>query len=110
MQMDTENFIVVVSKAQGCDETIGLDPKFLGWAREYTGPFYGEAWQKLDTDVDRILLEVRRGEESDEDDIYEIDENENSDKFLQKRLEHKSNPYSFGQRCSEPCTRCLHLL
>ena len=84
MQMDTENFIVVVSKAQGCDETIGLDPKFLGWAREYTGPFYGETWQKLDTDVDTILLEVRRGEESDEDDIYEVDENESDEKFLQR--------------------------
>ena len=64
MQMDTENFIVVVSKAQGCDETIGLDPKFLGWAREYDGPFYGETWQQLDTDVDTILIEVRGGEES----------------------------------------------
>ena len=55
MQMDTGKFVVAVSKAQGCDETMGLDPKFLGWARLYDGQFYGEIWQQLDTDVDKHL-------------------------------------------------------
>ena len=40
MQMDTGKFVVAVSKAQGCDEPIGLDAKFLGWARDYDAPFF----------------------------------------------------------------------
>ena len=90
MQMDTGNFIVAVSKAQGCDETIGFDPKFLGWARDYDGPFYGETWQQLDTDVDKHLWEVRGEDlESDEDDVYEVDETESSEQFLDRHYQWK---------------------
>ena len=90
MQMDTGKFVVAVSKAQGCDEPIGLDAKFLGWARDYDAPFYGETWQQLDSDVDKHLLEVRGEDlESDEDDVYEVDETESSEQFLDRHYQWK---------------------
>ena len=85
MQIDTGKFVVAISKAQGCDETLGLDPKFLGWARFYDGPFYGETWQQLDTDIEKHYREVR-GEESDED---EVDETEHPDQALVSHFQWK---------------------
>ena len=58
--------ICAISKAQGCDEIKILDPNFIGWVRRYGGPFYGETWEQINTDVDKFLCDIS-GEESDEE-------------------------------------------
>ena len=66
MESDSGEYFVAISKAQGCDEIKILDPNFIGWVRRYGGPFYGETWEQIDTDVDKFLCDIS-GEESDEE-------------------------------------------
>ena len=66
MESDSGEYFVAISKAQGCDEIKILDPNFIGWVRRYGGPFYGETWEQINTDVDKFLCDIS-GEESDEE-------------------------------------------
>ena len=66
MESDSGEYFVAISKAQGCDEIKILNPYFIGWLRRYSGPFYGETWEQIDTDVDGFLRDIS-GEESDEE-------------------------------------------
>ena len=78
MESDSGEYFVAISKAQGCDEIKILDPNFIGWVRRYGGPFYGETWEQIDTDVDKFLCDIS-GEESDEEEVNCRDDTEFDD-------------------------------
>ena len=42
-----------------------MDPTFIGWVRRYEGPFFGDRWIEIDTDVDKFLQDIS-GEETDD--------------------------------------------
>ena len=42
------------------------DPAFIGWVRQYKGPFFAEAWDQIDGDVDGLYLDACGNEDADE--------------------------------------------
>ena len=64
MESDNGKHFVAISKAQGCDERNVWDPHFIGWVRLFDGPFFGEAWDRFDTDVDGFYQDIS-GEDMD---------------------------------------------
>ena len=66
MEADSGEFFIAISKAEGCDDILILDPNFIGWVRRYEGAFFGEgAWDHIDTDIDTFLQDIS-GEEVDD--------------------------------------------
>ena len=60
MEADSGEFYVVTSKAQGCDADKVDDPTFIGWVRRYEAgtPFFGDAWDEVDLDVENFLADI----------------------------------------------------
>ena len=58
METDSGEYYIVISKAQGCDDIKVLDPNFIGWVRRYDGPFFAEAWDPIDNDVDGFYQDM----------------------------------------------------
>ena len=84
METDSGAYYIVISKAQGCDNIKVLDPTFIGWARKYDGPFFAEAWDPIDNDVDGFY-QVMCGDDLDDCQPSKEVDDETLKSFLQWR-------------------------